>query len=109
MPRRRDISIARIFFSDSPESKMRPCVILSSDKYNKTGFVLAASITTSPDEYCLPFSQNDCDCALEKSSAARFDGIIRLHQKHLIKPIGKVSTEFYLRLVQKIMDSIVPQ
>ncbi len=106
MAKRRDICLAEVFFSDSPESKIRPCIILSSDGYHKSGYVAAAAITTAADEYCLPIQQKDCNCILDKNSAARFDCIIRINQKHLIRQIGRVSPEFYASLSEKIIGTI---
>jgi mRNA-degrading endonuclease toxin of MazEF toxin-antitoxin module len=106
MGRRREIILARIFFSDSPESKVRPCIILSNDQYHTDGFLLVASITTSKDEYCIPISENDANCFLETNSSARFDGITKLATKHVIKNIGKITPEFYSKLVEKIIGML---
>ena len=96
----------RVFFSDSSENKLRPCIILSDNKYHKYGYLLVTPITTSIDDYCLPISKKDVSCILDKNSSARFDGIIRLHKNQVIKRIGKITQKFHGRLVNKIIDTI---
>ena len=103
---RREIVLARVFFSDSAESKVRPAIVLSDEKYNKNGYVLAASITTSSDEFCIPISGSDANCQLDKNSNARFDGVNKLPSKQIIKKIGKITPEFYSKLVDKIIGLI---
>jgi mRNA-degrading endonuclease toxin of MazEF toxin-antitoxin module len=106
MLKRREVVLARVFFSDSPESKVRPAIILSDDKYHATGFFLAAAITTSLDEHCMPVTQKDINCPLEKGSSARFDGVIKLHSKQALKSIGKVTPDFHSRLVEETVSMI---
>ena len=99
---RRDVVLARVFFSDSPDAKVRPAIVLSGKEYNASGFVLLASITTAGDEFCLPLGEADADCAFEKGSGARFDGIIKLPARQILRRIGKTAHGFHLRLVEKI-------
>ncbi len=106
MPKRKEIILARVFFSDSPESKVRPAIVLSNEKYHSTGFLLVSAITTACDEYCVPISEKDSDCQLDKHSGARFDGIIKLHEKQTIRTIGRVSAEFRESLVKKIVSTV---
>ncbi len=103
MARRRDVVLARVYFSDSPESKVRPCIILSDEKYSESGFVLAAAITTAADEYCLPMTAKDADCALAPGSSARFDGVIKLGMKNILRKIGRVTPDFYELLVERML------
>ncbi len=106
MPKRREIVLARVFFLDSPESKVRPAIVLSNEKYNSTGFVLVSAITTALDEYCIPISEKDANCQLDKYSGARFDGIIKLHEKQVLRTIGRVSSKFQEKLVENIISTI---
>ncbi|MBD3398111.1 hypothetical protein GF412_02870 [Candidatus Micrarchaeota archaeon] len=106
MPKRKEIILARVFFSDSPESKVRPAIVLSDDTYHSTGFILVSAITTASDGYCAPISEKDANCQLDKNSGARFDGIIKLHEKQAIRSIGRVSAGFHNGLVEKIVGTI---
>jgi mRNA-degrading endonuclease toxin of MazEF toxin-antitoxin module len=101
--KRRDVILARVFFTDSNESKIRPAIVLSDEKYHAGDYLLVAAITTAIDDYCLPISEKDINCQLDKNSTARFDGIIKLHKNQVIKIIGKVSPDFHLNLVSKII------
>lgn len=103
MARRRDVVLARVYFYDAPESKVRPCILLSDEKYAASGFVLAASITTALDEYCLPMGLKDADCALAPGSSARVDGILKISIKNIIRKIGRVTPEFYELLAGRIV------
>ena len=106
MVKRRDIILAKVFFSDLPEDKVRPAIVLSNEKYNSKGFLLVASITTALDEHCIPVSEKDSNCQLDKNSSARFDGVIKLHDKQVLKGIGRVSSEFHKNLIEKIISTI---
>ncbi len=100
---RREIVLAKVFFSDSSEAKVRPAIVLSDNEYNLSGVVLLSSITTASDKYCLPIMEKDANCQLTKYSGARFDGIIKLLDKNVLKTIGRVTPEFYGKLVEKII------
>lgn len=102
MAKRSDIVIAKVFFSDSPEGKVRPCLVLSDERYNSAGYVLIASITTSGDAYCLPIEKDDCDCDLVPGSGVRFDGIMKVPAGQVRHRIGRVKDEFYWCVVSKI-------
>jgi mRNA-degrading endonuclease toxin of MazEF toxin-antitoxin module len=104
--KRREVVLARVFFSDSPESKVRPAIILSDEKYHQNGFLLVASITTANDDYCLPIHEKDVNCPMAKGSSARFDGVIKLPSKQIIKTIGRASPEFHLELVERIVSMV---
>ena len=106
MAKRRDIVLARIFFSDSPESKVRPCVILSNDSYHNEGFLMVSPITTSIDNYCIPMNEKDANCPMDTNSNARFDCVIKISDKLVVHGIGKVTPEFYSKLVEKIIGML---
>jgi mRNA-degrading endonuclease toxin of MazEF toxin-antitoxin module len=104
--KRRDVILARVFFSDSAESKIRPAIVLSDDNYHSDDFLLVASITTAMDDYCLSISEKDVNCQLERGSGARFDGIIKLHVRQAVRSIGRTTPEFHARLVDKVISMI---
>lgn len=106
MFKRRDIVLAHVFFSDSSEGKNRPAIILSNEEYHKFDFVLVSSITTANDDYCLLISDKDVNCKLAPESGARFDNIVKLHKKQIIKRIGKVTPEFHGRLIDKVINML---
>jgi mRNA-degrading endonuclease toxin of MazEF toxin-antitoxin module len=106
MVKRCDVVLAKVFFSDSPESKIRPAIVLSNDGCNLDDFLLVAAITTAKDEYCIPIAEIDVTCQLDKNSGARFDGIIKLHSMQVIRRIGKITPEFHLKLVEKIINML---
>ncbi|MDO8554772.1 MAG: type II toxin-antitoxin system PemK/MazF family toxin [Candidatus Micrarchaeota archaeon] len=106
MVRRRDVVLAKVYFSDSPESKTRPAIVFSDDHYHKANFLLVASITTATDDYCIPISEKDVNCVLDKNSSARFDGLLKLHVKQVLTVIGKVTPEFHSRLLGNIIGMI---
>jgi len=56
--------------------------------------------------YCLQMSEKDSNCTLDSGSGARFDGILKLHNKQLIKVIGKASVGFHAKLLDKIVGMI---
>jgi mRNA-degrading endonuclease toxin of MazEF toxin-antitoxin module len=104
--RRRDVIIARVFFSDSPDSKVRPAIVISDDEYNSSDYLLVSAITTASDDYCLMISGKDANCRLEEGNGARFDGIVKLHKKQVVRGIGRASPEFHSKLVEMIISAL---
>jgi mRNA-degrading endonuclease toxin of MazEF toxin-antitoxin module len=104
--KRRDIVLARVFFSDSPESKVRPAIVLSGERYNSGDYLLLSAITTAADDCCLLLSDTDASCPLEKGSGARFDGIVKVHKKQVVRRIGRATPEFHSKLVEYIVSLI---
>jgi len=104
--RRSEILIGRIFFSDSPDGKARPCIVLSSERYNSQGYFLVVPITSANDEFCLPMEKKDYEGFLFEGSMARFDCVVKMPSSQAIKRIGKVKSEFYGRLVEKIISMV---
>jgi mRNA-degrading endonuclease toxin of MazEF toxin-antitoxin module len=104
--KRSDIVIAKVFFSDSPEGKVRPCIVLSDERYNSQGFALVVPITTAGGEHCLPIGKNDCDCELVGGSGARFDGIAKVPSSQIKHRIGRAKDAFYWELISKIRGLI---
>lgn len=103
---RKDVVLANVFFSDSPESKVRPCIVLSNEKYNSGGYVLVAQITTAGDEYCITISEKDVDCNLCAGSGARFDILVKVRHTNIMRKIGRASPEFCSRLAEGICSMI---
>ena len=106
MVRRRDVILAKVYFSDSPESKVRPAIVLSNDNYHQDDFLLVASITTAIDNYCIPLSEKDITCVLDKNSSVRFDGTIKIRMEQVKTIIGKTNAEFHLKLIEKIVSMV---
>lgn len=106
MAERRDVVIAEVFFFDEPDSKVRPCVILSDRKYHESGYCIVALVTTENDEYCLPVSNADANCDFYPGSGVRFDCISRIPLELIEKYIGRVKSEFHQKLMDKMMSML---
>jgi len=100
--RRNDVVLARAFFSDSPESKVRPFIVLSDERYSADGYAILAPITTAGDEHCIPISKGDADCAFVDGSGVRCDSIYRVRERQIIRKLGRVNREFYSLLSERI-------
>ncbi|MFA6489419.1 MAG: hypothetical protein WCT52_01950 [Candidatus Micrarchaeia archaeon] len=102
MAKRREVVLAEIFFSDAPDSKTRPCIVLSDGAYCDGKYSVVAMITSECDEHCLPISENDAGCRFYGGSGVRFNCMARIGAAQLERRIGKVAPEFYSRLVGRI-------
>ena len=105
MAKRRDILLANIYFSESPQSKVRPCNVLSDERYDP-GFLMVAPITSAKDPHCLLLLKSDATCEMASGSAARADVIMRISSDEVARSIGQVSLAFYERLAGKIVGLI---
>jgi mRNA-degrading endonuclease toxin of MazEF toxin-antitoxin module len=106
MARRNDVVLARVSYSDSQGVKTRPCIVLSNESYNASGYVLIAPMTTSKDEYCLPIDEDEAGCRLVSGTCARFDTVFRIHSSQIERKIGRVKNEFYWRMVGRLRELI---
>ena len=105
MAKRRDIILAKIFFSDAPQAKIRPCVVLSGQNY-EPGFLLISPITSAQDPHCIRIAKSDATCELADGSTARADVIMRISSGEKMRNIGQVSSAFYNRLVEHLTGLI---
>jgi len=107
----RDVWLIRAPFSDYSTAKVRPVIIISNNPYNrKTADFLAVHITTRKEHPCaIGLSGTDfVSGGLEDESTVRFDTITRYEEKLLLKKIGKVKSEFYKTVHEKIVELTRP-
>ncbi len=105
MAKRRDVILASIYFSDEPQSKVRPCIVLSGEGH-EPGFLMVAIITGAQDLHCILISKADMTCELASGSMARADMIVRISSSQKVRTIGQVAPAFYEHLVSKIIGLI---
>jgi len=106
MEKRNDVVLAFAHYSDSQGGKVRPCIVLSGEEYNREGYVMIAPMTTAQDRYCLPITEADAGCRLAAGTFVRCDTIFRLHSSNVNRRIGRVKEEFYWALVGKVRGLI---
>jgi mRNA-degrading endonuclease toxin of MazEF toxin-antitoxin module len=106
IPRRREIWIARVPFSDMSKFKTRPILILSRKSYNeKKSDVVGSVITSNLDhEFAIPIKKSDFEKnLLNEESAVRFDGLMKLHISSCHKKVGRVSDDYRKKVISKII------
>lgn len=104
--RRRDVVLAEVFFSDAPDAKTRPCIVLSNETYNAEGYSVVALITTGIDGHCMPISENDAGCKFYHDSGVRFDAMMRVENEKIGRKIGRTTPEFYNTLVERMIETV---
>ncbi len=98
MAKRRDVIVAEVFYTDTPQSKIRPCIVLSNEGYD-AGFLLVAPITNAKEPHCILIGKSDASCELTSTSSARGDEVLRISKDAKMRAIGQVTPAFYNRVV----------
>jgi mRNA interferase MazF len=95
--KRGEVVLVPFPFTDLSTTKQRPALVISSDSFNAThpDLIVVAITSQVPnnlgsDEFLIPQAELPA-CGLPKSSILKLSKIITLHQRLLIKSIGRVS------------------
>lgn len=103
----RDIVLLSFPFSDLQASKVRPAIVLSSDRYNRHSRDFVAIPLTSNlrmKEYSLLVSNNELENGrLIVQSRAKVDRIFSVSQRLVRMKIGRLKTEIH----EKITDILI--
>lgn len=108
-PRRNEIYMAKMFFSDLQTSEDRPVIIMSKNSYNENyPDVMVCGLTTnSTHSFHLRIDKTDLEKGgLLPESGARADMIGRLIKTNLKFKIGKITDEYHRKLLDKIIELI---
>jgi mRNA interferase MazF len=109
VPRRREIWLAKIPFSDFSGSKVRPFLIMSRRNYNEENpDVVGVAITTHVgSDFTIPLTSADFDKGMMMDeSAVRYDGLIKIDKSLLHKRIARVNEDFRKKINEKIIGFI---
>jgi mRNA-degrading endonuclease toxin of MazEF toxin-antitoxin module len=94
LAKRGDIALVRVALPEAAEGVLLPCVILSHEDYNSSGYVLAVPITAERTGRSLPIGGEECGCELAPRSFVQPDRMLRLHSSSIVKTIGRAKEEF---------------
>ncbi len=103
--KQREIHLVPFPFSDFSGRKIRPVLILSTDAYNNSEDVLVCAITTNvgKEKYSVLLTEHDLEeGSLRNPSLVRAEAIVHLHQKLLLKKIGRINHAAFSLVLQEI-------
>jgi mRNA interferase MazF len=90
----RDLLVVPIPFSDLTQRKLRPVVVLSNDRYNRTGSdVLVAGITPQfiARDYTVSLDTPDLEVGvMKRQSVVRADKVFSIDQRNVVGRFGRV-------------------
>ena len=86
MPRAGDVIIARVQFTDSNESKIRPALVL----FEELGNIIIAGITTNLQMKGIPISVKD---GASQESILKLNYIFTITSESILKTIFRLGTE----------------
>ncbi len=101
--KRGDIVLVPFPFTDNSNTKKRPAVILSTDRFfNARGDYVVVALTSQPPdneyEFCLKDWQEE---GLLKPTTVKTGKYLTVHPKQIIKKIGKLTERDMLKLIDK--------
>ncbi len=106
--KRGDVVLVAFPFTDLTTTKMRPAIVISSEKINrKFNDIVVAAVTSNiskkPSEDELLLTTSDQTCAgLPKTSMAKLSKIVTLDQRLIRKKLGYIPTETLLKITHII-------
>lgn len=108
MYQRGDIVLVPFPFTDLSTTKKRPAIIISNDKVNATGDVIAVMITSQDkkDFLQIEISASDVTPTLPKKSFIRCHKIATLDSGIILHTIGKANISLLEKVKDKIQDIV---
>lgn len=106
---RGDIIIINFPFTSFKESKVRPALVISNEKFNKGKNVILFAISTQKgnDLYSLEIKQKDLSLGkLLKESYIRFNNILSIEKKLVLKKVGHLKKEKLTVVSEKFLEFI---
>ncbi|MBA3573304.1 MAG: type II toxin-antitoxin system PemK/MazF family toxin [Pyrinomonadaceae bacterium] len=90
MPKRGDIVLIPVPFTDLSSQKQRPVIVISNDSYNqKTEDMIVVALTSNPEATTYGFTVTSADLAegaLKRPSQVRVDKLFTLSQSMVLIP-----------------------
>lgn len=106
----RDIVLLAFPFSDLRQSKVRPAIILSNDKYNKrTKDIIVVPLTSRPRQtsYDMLITNENLDRGnLIADSRAKVDKIFNVERKLVKMKIGRIDKQTFAGLTTILSDLV---
>jgi mRNA interferase MazF len=107
----KDVVLIQFPFSNQEDSKARPVIVFSNDKYNKEfpdflAIPLTSQVIIQRNHTLMITNEEMEKGELIKVSIARVDKISSLHQKLVIHKIGKIRKDTFKKLKDLLLEVI---
>ena len=102
------VALARFYFTNQIDYKIRPAVIISNEKFNQLhNFVWACPITTkqTKKEFELEIPEKEFSGKLEIKSFIRTDTIASMEKEFFLKELGKISKSLFEKLKTELIKN----
>ena len=101
--KQRDIILVPFPFTDLTNSKRRPALIISNNKFNKeSGDVIVCAITSNISDDSILIQPDDWKSGRYSKSCIKYKSIITLDKRIVIKRIGRLRVERFNQVIEKI-------
>jgi mRNA interferase MazF len=104
-----DIVLAQFPFTDLVGSKLRPSLIISSDKLNTTGDYVCVQITSKKfsDECFYELKDHQLSSPLKLESGIRLQKIFTIHSSIIVQKISEVTGSAFSEIIQAINLKVI--
>ena len=103
------VGLARFPFTNQIDYKIRPAVIISNNKFNKShNFYWVCPVTSkiAMKEFELEISKNDFNGELKTKSYIRTDTIASMEKDLFLKEIGIISSKLFETLRKELIKNL---
>ena len=103
------VALARFPFTNQIDYKIRPAVIISNNKFNKShDFYWVCPITskTSMKEFELEIQTSEFSGELKTKSYIKTDTIASMEKDLFLKEIGKISSKLFETLKSELVNNL---
>lgn len=108
----KSIVLARVPFSNITDYKIRPAIIISNNHYNKNHpdfWIVPLSSQEKNKEFELELDKKEIIKGnLDQKSFVRADVIATIEQELVLKEIGKVSDDFFKKIISRVQENLKP-
>ncbi len=103
------VALARFPFTNQIDYKIRPALIISNERFNKThAFYWTCPLTTKTTlkESELEMAEKDFSGELKTKSFVRTDTIASMEKGLFLKEIGKVTPQFFEKIKNEVTKNL---
>ncbi|MFC0263915.1 type II toxin-antitoxin system PemK/MazF family toxin [Fontibacter flavus] len=99
-----DIVLVPFPFTDGQHSKVRPAIVISSDRVNQTQDVILAQVSSNirNDGFSFSLDREMLDSPLARESEVRIHKVFVIERRLVKKVIARLKQDHCLKLIQQI-------
>ncbi|MBI5797318.1 type II toxin-antitoxin system PemK/MazF family toxin [Candidatus Woesearchaeota archaeon] len=102
--KQRDIILVPFPFSDQKGGKIRPAIIISNNKLNKTEDIIVSAITSNikPSPYSINIKEKDLEIKnIKEECCIKVENLLRVKKTLILKKIDSLREEAFTEVIER--------